>query len=61
MKKQSITISVPNNITQEEIKEIRQLFKNNLKYKEFRLNIIVSGYHNFQQNLTEFLKVRIIT
>lgn len=61
MKKQSITISVPNNITQEEIKEIRQLFKNNLKYKEFRLNIIVSGYHNFQQNLTEFLKARIIT
>ena len=58
MKKESITIGIDKDTTQEEIKEIRKQFKNNPKYKEYKLNIIISGHNNFQQNLTEFLKTR---
>ena len=58
MKKGIITICVDKNTTKEEIQEIRQRFKNSEKYKEYRLNIIISGNNNFQQNLTEFLKAR---
>ena len=56
MKKQSITISVPNNITQDEIKEIRQLF--NEQYgSEYKLNILISG----KQDMKTVLKNIIIT
>lgn len=56
MKKQSITISVPNNITQDEIKEIRQLF--NEQYgSEYKLNILISG----NQDMRTVLKNIIIT
>lgn len=43
MGKRSITISVPNNITAEEIKEIRQQFKNTPEAQYYRLNILISG------------------
>jgi hypothetical protein len=56
MKKQSITISVPNNITQDEIKEIRQLF-NEQHGSEYKLNILISGH----QDMKTVLKNIIIT
>lgn len=43
MEKGSITISVPNNITAKDLKEIRQQFKNTPESKYYRLNILVSG------------------
>jgi len=43
MKKGSITISVPNNITLEKIKEIRKQFRNDELSKDYRLNILISG------------------
>ena len=56
MKKQSITISVPNNTTQDEIKEIRHLF--NEQYgEEYKLNILISG----NQDMKEVLKNIIVT
>jgi hypothetical protein len=56
MKKQSITISVPNNITQDEIKEIRQLF-NEQHGSEYKLNILISG----NQDMKTVLKNIIVT
>ena len=43
MEKGSITISVPNNITVEDLKKIRQQFKTTPESKTYRLNILVSG------------------
>lgn len=58
MKKQSITISVPNNTTKEEIKEIRQLF--NEQYGiEYKLNILISGEENMRSILADFLLERL--
>ena len=56
MKKQSITISVPNNTTQDDIKEIRQLF-NEQHGSEYKLNILISG----NQDMKTVLKNIIIT
>lgn len=56
MDKGTITISLPNNATEEEIKEIRTQFKEDNKYKHYRLNIIISGPNDFKQNLKDFLK-----
>jgi hypothetical protein len=56
MKKQSITISVPNNITQDEIKEIRQIF-NEQHDSEYKLNILISG----NQDMKTVLKNIIVT
>lgn len=43
MEKGSITISVPNNITVEDLKEIRQQFKKTPESQHYRLNILISG------------------
>lgn len=51
----SITISVPNNITIEELKEIRQQFKKEKLSKEYKLNIFISGTENITTNLSAFL------
>lgn len=56
MKKQSITISVPNNTTQDDIKEIRQLF-NEQHGSEYKLNILISG----NQDMKTVLKNIIVT
>ena len=56
MKKGIITISVPSTITQEEIKEIRTLFKQNKPYNDYKLNILISGNEDLQENLKNFLK-----
>ena len=53
--KDSITISVPSNITTEEIKNIRKEFKESELSKEHRLNIIVSGCADPVANLGSFL------
>ena len=53
--KGNITISVPNNITKEEIKKIRQEFNESELLKEYRLNIIVSGCAEPIENLGAFL------
>lgn len=51
MKKQSITISMPANITQEKIKEIRRIFKD--QYGEnYKLNILIGG----QEDIVNVLK-----
>ena len=53
--KGNITISVPNNTTQEEIKKIRQEFNESELSKEYRLNLIVSGCAEPIENLGAFL------
>lgn len=42
-KKCIITISVPNNTTQDEIKEIRRIFNEQYMTTEYKLHILVSG------------------
>ena len=59
MKEGSITISVGYDITNEEIKELRDVFKKNNKYKEYTLNIIVCGNNNFKEDLKNFIKAGI--
>lgn len=57
MKKQSITISVPNNITKEEIKEIRQLFKEQYG-TEYRLNLLISGNKDMKTVLKNIITAK---
>ena len=51
-----ITISINKDVTQEEIKEIRRIFKEDKQYKDYKLNIIVSGSGKFKENLKDFIK-----
>lgn len=59
MDKQVITISVNNDTTEEEINEIRQIFRQSDKYKNHTLNIIICGHDNFKQNIKDFIKAGI--
>lgn len=54
-KKSNITILVPDNITTEEIKKIRQEFNKSDVAKEYRLNIIISGQGEPISNIGAFL------
>ena len=54
-KKSNITISVPSNTTEGDIKHIRQEFNKSEMSKEYRLNIIISGYADPVSNLATFL------
>ena len=54
-KKGNITISVPNDTTVEEIKNIRQEFNESELSKEYRLNIIISGHAEPTTNFGAFL------
>ena len=56
MKKGIITISVPSTTTQEEIKGIRAQFKQSEQYKDYKLNILISGNEDLKENLKNFLK-----
>ena len=56
MKTGLITISINKDITQEEINEIRRIFNSDEAYKDYKLNIIVSGNENFKENLKDFIK-----
>lgn len=51
-----ITISVNKDITKEEIKEIRKIFKEDQQYADYKLNIIVSSNGKFKENLKDFIK-----
>ena len=53
--KGNITISVSNDTTTEEIKNIRQEFNKSELSKEYRLNIIISGCAEPISNLGGFL------
>ena len=53
--KSSITISVPSDITTEEIKNIRKEFNESEFSQSHRLNIIISGRANHIENLGSFL------
>ena len=55
-KKGTITMSVPNDTTAEQIKEIREQFKQSEDAKNYRLNIIISGTADPIENLGAFLK-----
>ena len=59
MDKQIITISVNKDISTDEINEIRKTFKQNEKYKNCILNIIVCGNNNFKEDLKNFIKAGI--
>lgn len=59
MSKGTITISVPNNTTHEEIKQIRNEYKKSEYYKDYKLNIIVSGEDDVKKALSRFLAERI--
>lgn len=59
MDKGTVTISVDKNITQEEINEIRKIFKNDKQYENYKLNIIVSGNEDIKLSLSDFLKARL--
>lgn len=54
MKKDTIRISVPKNTTEEEIKTIRDKYKD--KYK---VNIVVSGKTNVEEYIKDILIARI--
>ena len=54
-KKDSITISVSSDTTDEDIKYIRQEFNKNEISKKYRLNIIISGCSDPITNLGSFL------
>lgn len=54
--KGTITVSVDRNTTIEEIKEIRKKFNNSEQYKDFKLNILISGNEDLKDNLKNFLK-----
>ena len=47
----SITISVPSNITHEELKQIRQQYS----HKDYRVNILVSGSESIVDNISNFI------
>jgi hypothetical protein len=51
-----ITISINKDVTKEEIKEIRRIFKEDKQYEDYKLNIIVSGSGKFKENLKDFIK-----
>lgn len=53
MDKRTVTISMPKNSTQEEILAMRN------KYKEYRVNIIISGEINQEKIIRNFLKARL--
>ena len=59
MDKGIITISINKNVTQEEINQIREMFKNDENYNEYKLNIIVSGNEDITVSLGNFLKSRL--
>ena len=59
MERGTITISVGNDITKEEIEQIRKLFKQNYNYKTYTFNIIVCGNNNFKEDLKNFIKAGI--
>lgn len=59
MDKRVITINIEKNITQDEIKEIRKQFKESEYYKDYILNIIVSGEEDIKDNLKDFLLSKI--
>ena len=59
-KKANITISVPNTITQDEIKEIRKLFKNDPISEHYKLNILVSGNTNMRDTLANIILAKIM-
>ena len=59
MNKRIITINIEKNITQDEIKEIRKQFKESEYYKDYTLNIIVSGEEDIKDNLKDFLLSKI--
>ena len=59
MEKGSITISVGDDTTDEEIQELRDLFKQNDEYKNYVLNIIKCGNNNFKEDLKNFIKAGI--
>jgi hypothetical protein len=60
MDKRIITINIEKDITQEEIKEIRKQFKESEYYKDYQLNIIVSGHEDIKENLKDFLLFKIL-
>ena len=55
MDKRTITIYVDNNTTPNEIKDIRNEFKKNEYYKNYQLNIIISGNNDMKTVLKQFL------
>jgi hypothetical protein len=59
MSKGTITISVPNGTTHEEIKQIRNEYKQSEHYKDYKLNIIISGEDDIKKALSRFLAERI--
>lgn len=56
MKKECITICVDNKTTQDELKEIRQLCESDQQYKNYSINIVISGQSDFKQDLYNFIK-----
>ena len=61
MGKSTITISINKDITQDEINEIRELFAKDDFYKDYKLNIIISGNDNLKENLKNFVKAGLKT
>jgi hypothetical protein len=53
--KSYITISMPNDTTQEEIKNIRRQFQESEYAKDYVLNIIISGHEDHIKNFGAFL------
>ena len=54
-KKDSITIFAPQDITEDEIREIRSIYKQDPLYNQYKLNILISGCDNLQSILGNVL------
>lgn len=59
MEKGSITISAGSNISDEEIEELRTIFKQNEKYQNYTLHIVICGNDDFKNNFKDFIKAGI--
>ena len=59
MNKSIITISVDNDATNEEINEIRSIFKKEGYSNNYKLNVIKSGEDNMELSLSRFLAARL--
>lgn len=53
MKDEIIMISVPATATAEDIKQIREKYKND----NVKINILISGNHDFKETLCDFIKI----
>lgn len=59
--KGTITLIVDKSTTQSDLRAIRERYKQDDRYKNYKINIIVSGYGNMKEQLNRFIMARVKT